>query len=74
MRRVYVERRGIKLLEGEPMQQAIADGRTLDQMNFHPGDQIYVPPVRQSRFKDPWAITQAIGATAALVGLIARAF
>lgn len=74
MRRVYVERRGTKLLEGEPMQQAIADGRTLDQMNFHPGDQIYVPPTRQSRFKDPWAITQAIGATAALVGLIARAF
>jgi protein involved in polysaccharide export with SLBB domain len=74
MRRVYVERRGTKLLEGEALQQAISDGRTLDQMNFHPGDQIYVPPTRQSRFKDPWAITQAIGATAALVGLIARAF
>lgn len=74
MRRVYVERRGTKLLEGEALQQAISDGRTLDQMNFHPGDQIYVPPTRQSRFRDPWAITQAIGATAALVGLIARAF
>lgn len=74
MRRVYVERRGIRLLEGEALQQAISDGRTLDQMNFHPGDQIHVPPTRTSRFKDPWAITQAIGATAALVGLIARAF
>jgi polysaccharide export outer membrane protein len=74
LRRVYVERRGTRLLEGEVLQQAISDGRTLDQMNFHPGDQIYVPPARQSRFKDPWVITQAIGATAALIGLIASAF
>lgn len=74
LRRVYVERRGTRLLEGEVLQQAISDGRTLDQMNFHPGDQIYVPPARQSRFKDPWVITQAIGATAALIGLVARAF
>lgn len=74
LRRVYVERRGTRLLEGEVLQQAISDGRTLDQMNFHPGDQIYVPPARQSRFKDPWVITQAIGATAALIGLISRAF
>lgn len=72
LRRVYVERRGARLLEGEVLQQAITDGRTLDQMNFHPGDQIYVPPARQSRFKDPWAITQAIGATAALVGIIVQ--
>ena len=74
LRGVYVERRGVKLLEGEALQQAITDGRTLDQMNFHPGDQIHVPPTRQSRFRDPWAITQAIGATAALVGILARAF
>ncbi|HEV2148754.1 MAG TPA: polysaccharide biosynthesis/export family protein [Longimicrobiaceae bacterium] len=72
LRRVYVERRGAKLVEGEVVQQAISEGRTLDQMNFRPGDQIHVPQVRQRVLNNPWAITQAIGATVALVGLIAR--
>jgi len=74
LRRVYVERRGSKLMEGEALQQAISEGRTLDQMNFHPGDQIYVPPARSRAFSDPWAITRAIGAAAAVIGLIVRAF
>jgi len=61
-------------MEGEALQQAISEGRTLDQMNFHPGDQIYVPPARSRAFSDPWAITRAIGAAAAVIGLIVRAF
>jgi protein involved in polysaccharide export with SLBB domain len=72
LRRLYIDRRGAKLMEGEALQQAIVEGRTLDQMNLHPGDQINLPPARQ-RLRDPWAITQAIGATAAVVGLIVRA-
>ncbi|HEX2188625.1 MAG TPA: polysaccharide biosynthesis/export family protein [Longimicrobiaceae bacterium] len=72
LRRIYVERRGTRVFEGEPMQQAIAEGRTLDQMNFHPGDQIHVPGARQRGLSDPWVITRAITATAALVGLIVQ--
>lgn len=72
LRKIYVERRGTRLMEGEPMQQAIAEGRTLDQMNFHPGDQIHVPQARQRGQINAWTVTQAVTATAALVGLIVR--
>lgn len=72
LRRVYVERRGNKLVEGELMQRAISEGRTLDQMNFHPGDQIHVPAVRKNGLSDPWVITRAITATAAVIGLLTR--
>lgn len=72
LRRIYVERRGTRLMEGELLQQAITEGRTLDQMNFHPGDQVHVPGARQRGLSDPWAISRAIAATAAVVGLIVR--
>lgn len=73
LRKLWVERRGNRVWEGEIMQAAIAEGRTLDQMSLHPGDQIYVPKAPQKLFGDPWAVTRAIGATAAIIGLIVRA-
>lgn len=41
--KLRVEREGTRIWEGEALQQAIADGRTLDQMNLRPGDRIFFP-------------------------------
>ena len=41
--KVYVERDGEKIWEGESLQVAITQGRTLDQLNLQAGDRIYVP-------------------------------
>ena len=72
LRKVWVERRGNRVWEGEIMQAALAEGRTLDQMSLHPGDQIYVPRASEKFFKDPWSVTRAVGATAAVIGLLVR--
>jgi hypothetical protein len=74
MRKVFVERQGTKVVEGTKLQQAMAEGQTLDQMNFYPGDQIYVPERRESLLRDPWTLVRAATATAAVVGLIVRVF
>ena len=43
---MYVERAGRRLIEGQPFQQIIAEGRTLDDANIRPGDKIVVPAAR----------------------------
>ena len=44
--KMYVERAGRRLLEGQAFQQMIAEGRTLDDANIRPGDKIVVPPAQ----------------------------
>jgi protein involved in polysaccharide export with SLBB domain len=44
---VYVERSGERIWTGDTLQQALADGRTLDQLSLQAGDQIVVPAARQ---------------------------
>lgn len=41
--RIRVERKGEVIWEGEAVQQAIIEGRTLDRMSIRAGDQIIVP-------------------------------
>ena len=40
---VEIERGDTKIWEAEPLQQAIVEGRTLDQLNLRGGDRIFVP-------------------------------
>jgi protein involved in polysaccharide export with SLBB domain len=41
--KVYIERQGRKIWEGPGLEQAIAQGRTLDQLSIRAGDQVMVP-------------------------------
>jgi hypothetical protein len=41
--KMYVERAGRRFIEGQPFQDLIAQGRTLDDANIRPGDKIVVP-------------------------------
>lgn len=48
LERLRVERNGEVLWEGEPLQEVMVEGRTLDQLNLRAGDQIVLPQARQS--------------------------
>ena len=48
-----IERGSKRLLEGEPMQEALLNGRTLDQLNLQAGDQLYVPQKQGNRWVGP---------------------
>jgi protein involved in polysaccharide export with SLBB domain len=48
--KIYVERGGRRLLEGQPLQELIAEGRTLDDANIRPGDKIVVPVRNEGSF------------------------
>lgn len=41
--RVRIERGGTPVWQGQPLQEAVARGRTVDAMNLHPGDRLFVP-------------------------------
>ena len=41
--KMRIERAGRRLLEGAPLQQAMTEGRTLDEMNLQAGDRFIVP-------------------------------
>lgn len=44
-----IERGRTRLLEGQAMQDALLQGRTLDQLNLQAGDQLYLPPKTPGR-------------------------
>lgn len=56
-----IERGPDRLIEGDEMQQALQEGRTLDQLNLQAGDQIFLP--EESR--GPWP---TIGRYALIIG------
>ena len=43
MEEMRVQRGDVRIWEGTAIQQAVVDGRTLDQLNIQPGDQIVIP-------------------------------
>lgn len=43
MSRLRIERNGVPLWQGQALQEAIAQGRTIDAMGIHPGDRFYLP-------------------------------
>ena len=45
MDKLYVERSGKRLIEGQPLQDLVAQGRTLDDAGIRPGDRFVVPAV-----------------------------
>jgi protein involved in polysaccharide export with SLBB domain len=48
--KMWIERAGRRYIEGQPLQQIMADGRTLDDANIRPGDKFVVPPQNQGNF------------------------
>ena len=52
-----IERNGDRVWVGDPLRQAIAQNMTVDQMNLHTGDQIFVPRDRH----DPEGTWRIIG-------------
>src|SRR5205814_1488307 len=52
-----IERDGDRVWVGDPLRQAIAQNMTVDQMNLHTGDQIFVPRERH----DPEGTWRIIG-------------
>lgn len=46
--KLRIERGGLPVMDGDALQQAIADGRTLAQMNILPGDQLMLPETRSA--------------------------
>jgi hypothetical protein len=47
---MYVERAGRRFIEGQPLQQLMAEGRTLDDANIRPGDKFVVPVQNEGNF------------------------
>lgn len=45
--KIRIERGGERLWEGEPLQRAIAEGRTLDQLSLQAGDRVVVPKLKR---------------------------
>ncbi len=67
-----IERGEETFLSGQPLQQALVEGRTLDQLDVRAGDQIYVPTREGTRW---WSFPLRIGVpivTSLLLGV--RAF
>lgn len=73
LNRIYIQRGSERIWEGAYLQQAIADGRTLDQLSLHAGDQIVVParqPGFAGRLLPIW--TGVLSSVALLVTILAR--
>lgn len=64
-----IERGSYRLLEGQAMQDALLQGRTLDQLNLQAGDQIYLPVQRSGSFT---RYLQYAGLLASTVYLVVR--
>ncbi len=71
-----IERGGDRIWEGETLETAMVEGRTLDQMNLQAGDRIVVPQGGAPR--DGWEtfrwVTGSVGAVASLVWAVSRIF
>lgn len=61
---IRVERDGRRVIDGQPMQDAIIAGRTLDQLNIRAGDRIIVPERRDlaRNMQLLWVVTGLISA------------
>jgi polysaccharide export outer membrane protein len=48
--KMWIERGGRRFIEGQPLQQLMAEGLTLDDANIRPGDKFVVPAQNQGNF------------------------
>jgi protein involved in polysaccharide export with SLBB domain len=71
---IRIERGSDRIWEGEALQNAIIEGRTLDQMSLQAGDRIVVPQASQQRRMTPYEIVRNVAAVASLVVMIERLF
>jgi protein involved in polysaccharide export with SLBB domain len=72
LEKMYIERAGERIWTGEHLQQAIADGRTLDQLNLQAGDQIVVPARGQGMGTQMIGVITGVISAAALLVTIFR--
>ena len=64
MSSIKVKREGLVLFDGEEIEQAIAMGRTFDQLGIRPGDEVYIP---EKIFTVRRVVTWGIGAASFLL-------
>lgn len=68
--KIYIERGSEKIWEGEPLQQAITEGRTLDQLSLVAGDRIYVPTQKKGNLGNSVrTFTLILGIPLTIIGL-----
>jgi hypothetical protein len=62
MNKIYVERGGQRIWQGAAMQDAIIEGRTLDQLSLRAGDRVVVPTRTDARaLRDGiWVVSTAV--------------
>jgi len=65
-----IERGTVRLVTGAAMEEALLEGRTLDQLSLQAGDQLFVPP-KASKFG---TILKATGVVSSLVWIVFRFF
>ncbi len=69
--KIRIERGNESIWEGDPLQQAIIEGRTLDQLSLRAGDRIIVPNEAQGS----WLSTlQIVGTVAGIAWAVMRIF
>lgn len=71
--RIEIERGGTAIWGGQPLQEAMTQGRTLDQLSIRAGDRIVLPPIREGGTFGglPW---REVLAGAGAVALVIRTF
>jgi protein involved in polysaccharide export with SLBB domain len=58
--KMRVERGGRRLLEGQPLQDLIAEGRTLDDAGIRPGDKFVIPALNRNNALDTVRIVSIV--------------
>ena len=75
--RIEIERSGTSIWGGQPLQEAMTQGRTLDQLSLRAGDRIILPAIQQGGTVSglPWRQALAgIGAVALVIRTFTRWF
>ena len=70
--RLVIERRGEEIWDGEPLQEALASGRTLDQLNLQAGDQVLLPSGSGSFWSRALPILGVVSSVTWLIIRVAR--
>lgn len=68
---IKVERQGETIWEGDELQRAITQGRTLDQLNLQPGDRVVVPEGGGWNWRE---FRWILGTVSAAIVLLSRVF
>jgi len=74
--RLRVERGSTRIWEGEAMEMAVVQGRTLDQMNIQAGDRIVVPMggAQRSGWETTRLVATVVGSIATTILVLERVF